>query len=132
MKIKDINLISLGYVNDVSFLAKVYSASDIFLAPSIEENFANTCLESLSCGTPVVAFPVGGMPEIIDHKLNGFLCSDVSSNSLFDGIKWFLDNKGAIYSMREKARSKIIKKFTLETQAEKYETLIKRVLCEKN
>ena len=59
---------SFGYIENDKTLNQIYSASDIFIAPSIEENFANTCLESFSSGTPVVAFKIGGMPEIIDHK----------------------------------------------------------------
>ena len=47
---------------------------DVYVAPSIEENLANTVLESMACGTPVVAFDIGDlMPDAIDHKINGYL-----------------------------------------------------------
>ena len=70
---------SFGYIENDKTLNKIYSASDIFIAPSIQENFANTCLESFSSGTPVVAFKIGGMPEIIDHK-NGFYVTKQHQN----------------------------------------------------
>ena len=80
-----------GTNRDDLSLALLYSAADVFVAPSIEENFSATVFESLSCGTPVVAFNIGGMPDMILHEKNGYLvstkllkryfgiCSDVST-----------------------------------------------------
>ncbi len=67
----------LGRLHDEISMSLVYAAADVFVAPSTEENLANTVLESLSCGTPVVAFDIGGMPDMITHKKNGYLRQNV-------------------------------------------------------
>jgi len=64
---------SLGYVNSDDQLSDIYSAADIFVLPSLEDNLPNTMLESMSCGTPVVAFDVGGMKDLIRDDVTGKL-----------------------------------------------------------
>ena len=51
-------IVSLGYIKDKVDLSLIYSAVDTFVIPSIEDNFPNTILESLACGTPVVGFNI--------------------------------------------------------------------------
>ena len=58
----------LGRLNDDISLALVYSAADVFVAPSIQDNLPNTVMEALACGTPCVAFKIGGMPDMIEHE----------------------------------------------------------------
>ncbi len=82
----------LGYFSDEMKMRMVYKAADIFVTPSIEDNLPNTILESFTCGTPVVAFKTGGIPEIIDHKKNGYLAEFKNINDLAQGIKWCLEN----------------------------------------
>ena len=61
----------LGNLHDDISLALAYAAADVFVAPSIQDNFSNTVLESIACGTPCVAFRAGGMPDMIEHRRNG-------------------------------------------------------------
>lgn len=61
----------LGKLNDDISLAQVYAAADVFVAPSLQDNLPNTVVEAIACGTPSVAFKIGGMPEIIEHQQNG-------------------------------------------------------------
>lgn len=67
------NLISTGYISDKGKLAELYSLADLFLLPTIDDNYPTTALEALACATPVVGFRVGGVPEIVRHGENGFL-----------------------------------------------------------
>lgn len=82
----------LGRFSDEVALSLVYNSADLFVAPSLEDNLPNTVLESLHCGTPVAAFDIGGMPDMIDHKENGYLAEFKSSDSLAKGIVWSLNN----------------------------------------
>lgn len=68
----DLSAIDLGYVTDAATLARTYAAADVFVLPSLAENLPNTIAESHLCGTPVVAFRVGGIPEQVDDT-NGRL-----------------------------------------------------------
>lgn len=55
---------------------------DVFVSPSLAEAFGQTLLEAISCGTPVVGFNVGGIPDIIQHGYNGYLAEYCNSEEL--------------------------------------------------
>jgi glycosyltransferase involved in cell wall biosynthesis len=86
------NVKFLGRFSDEIALSLIYNSADLFVAPSLEDNLPNTVLESLHCGTPVAAFDIGGMPDMIEHKENGYLAEFKSSDNLAKGIVWSLDN----------------------------------------
>lgn len=69
----DMEMLSLGTLSDDVSLRLAYSAADVFVAPSLQENLANTVMESLACGTPVAAFRIGGMPDMIKDGMNGYM-----------------------------------------------------------
>jgi len=81
-----------GQVSGIENLRRIYNAADSFLLPSVQDNLPNTIMESLACGTPVIAFKTGGVPEMIIHKETGFLAEERSAISLSDGIKWLVEN----------------------------------------
>lgn len=83
---------SVGRLNDEYSLSLLYNAVDIFITPSLADNFPNTILEALACVTPVVAFNTGGIPDLVKHKLTGYLAEYKSSKSLAQGIEWILDH----------------------------------------
>ena len=101
-------------------IISAYNAADIFIAPSLQDNLPNTVLESLSCGTPVVAYNVGGLPDMIDHLNNGYLAEANSVEGLTNGIKWYLNNRTSDDSLKVNARQKVLTNFTQEIVAEKY------------
>ena len=82
---------SLGYISDDEKLALAYSAADAFLFPSREDNAPLTIGESLSCGTPVVAFPVGHVPDIVKHGVTGYIAEYLDANDFATGIEWALN-----------------------------------------
>ena len=109
----------LGLVKDRRLMSILYSAADVFVAPSRMENLSNAVLESLSCGTPVVAFDIGGMPDMIEHKNNGFLALPFDSSQLANGIQWAIDRRGD-EEIRQAARNKILKNFSLKSEIDQY------------
>lgn len=116
-----------GTNRDDLSLALLYSAVDLFIAPSLEENFAATVFESLSCGIPVAAFNIGGMPDMISHKCNGYLAEPFDINDLLNGIKWILYESN-YKSLSKNAREYIIRECTLEIQAKRYKLIYERML----
>jgi len=77
----------LGRIRDERLMRVAYCAADVFVAPSIEDNLPNTVLESLACGTPVVAFRTGGMPDMVTDGKNGILADSKNSAGLGDAIR---------------------------------------------
>ncbi|RPJ77659.1 MAG: glycosyltransferase, partial [Alphaproteobacteria bacterium] len=117
------DVIYLGRLYDDFTLALTYSSADVFVAPSLEDNLPNTVLESLSCGTPVVAFNIGGMPDMIEHQINGYLSKPEDADSLAIGIKWVLEDSNRTPELRIASREKSLKEYILETQAKRYKNL---------
>lgn len=80
----------LGYVSDQRRIVAAYRASDVFVLPSLSENLPNTMMESMACGVPSVGFRVGGIPEEIDHRENGYVANYRDAADLAAGIWWTL------------------------------------------
>ena len=82
----------MGYLKDEYSTSLIYNAADIFIAPSVAEAFGYVVMEALSCGTPVVGFAVGGIPDMIRHKENGYLAKYKDAEDVAEGIKYCLNN----------------------------------------
>lgn len=80
----------LGYVSDTQKIIDVYNAVDLFVLPSLEDNLPNTIMEAMACGVPCVGFNTGGIPEMIDHRRNGYVAAPMSAEDLAGGIRWAL------------------------------------------
>jgi glycosyltransferase involved in cell wall biosynthesis len=108
----------LGHFYDEVSLAILYSAADIFAAPSMQDNLPNTLIEALACGTPCVTFNVGGMPDIIDHGCTGYLAKPFDVEDFAKGILHVLGAEQTI--MRGACRAKAEKNFSDVVAARKY------------
>lgn len=89
----NVRLTHFGRIRDEKELAIIYSASDLFIIPSLEEAFGQTTVEAMLCGTPCVGFPTGGIKEIIEDGINGYLCDEISVESLRNTIIKYIDTK---------------------------------------
>ena len=98
------------------------------IVPSIQDNLPNTVMESISCGTPVVAFDVGGIHDMIDHQKNGYLAIPFDTTDLAHGIKWVLEDNVRWRKLSENARTKAINEFDIIKIAEKYKDLYEDIL----
>jgi len=110
----------LGRLNDDISLSLVYAAADVFIAPSVQDNLPNTVMESLACGTPCVAFDIGGMCDMIDHQQNGYLAKPFNTDDLAKGIVWVLEDEERLRKLGSNSREKVEQNFPLEIQARKY------------
>ena len=109
-------------------MALVYAAADVFVAPSLEDNLPNTELESLSCGTPVVAFYIGGMPDMVRHEKNGYLAPGFDTAELANGLLWVLKDKERWAGLSDEARNTVVRSFTLQRSASRYLDLYQEML----
>lgn len=80
----------LGQLRREIDIVLAHSASDLLVLPTLADNLPNMVQEAMSCGTPCVGFDIGGMPDMIDHKINGYLCKPFESSDLVKGISWLL------------------------------------------
>jgi len=98
------------------------------IVPSEQENLANTVIESLACGTPVVGFDIGGNKDMILHKENGYLANPFEPTDLASGIDWILQNDTPEI-LSQNSRNSVLKKYTMKDIAQKhlgvYKDLIK-------
>jgi len=117
-----------GRLHDDVSLNLVYSAADVFVAPSLEDNLPNTIMESLFSGTPVVAFNIGGIPDMIKHKFNGYLAKKNDSMDLCRGIEYILSNCNKNENIRKNCRNFAIENFNEENIANQYIKIYKNIL----
>lgn len=116
----------LGSICNEENLALVYSMADLFVMPSMAENLPNSILESLACGTPVAAFSIGGIPEIIQHGTNGYLVPAFETDKLAEGIVWCMENIKQLTV--ENCVNRIKYGFTDRMQALRYISLYRSIL----
>lgn len=114
---------SLGYLHDEYSIMLLYNAANVFVTPSLAENFPNTILESLACGTPVVGFNVGGIPDLIKHKQTGYLANYKDEIDLANGINWVLDNNNE--QLKERLHQIVCDNYSPDKIIEKHEKLIR-------
>lgn len=123
---KDVNYIHVNNVENIEELNKYYSAADMTIIPSKEDNLPNVMLESFANGTPIMSFSNGGMAEHIKNGENGVLIDKIDVESLSKGIEDFLDNKYIFDS--KKIREYAVEYFSDTLQVERYKQLYNSIL----
>jgi glycosyltransferase involved in cell wall biosynthesis len=118
----------LGWVSDDVSLARIYSAADVFVLPSIQESLGYTVMEAMACGTPCVAFNQGGVPDLIDHQHNGYLATPFNPADLAQGIIWVLENEERGKKLSLHSRQKVEREFAVGKVAERHITLYRELL----
>ncbi|MEM6631783.1 MAG: glycosyltransferase family 4 protein [Bacteroidota bacterium] len=110
----------LGKFKDSQSLALLYAAADVLLFPSLQENFGNICMESLACGTPIVAFGIGGNPDMILHKKNGYLAPAYDAQQLGEGLSWVLEYPNRVHDLSLSARKRAEELLDQNRMAQEY------------
>jgi len=118
----------LGELRDDVTLALHYSAADVFVAPSMQENLSCTVMEALACGTPCVAFNVGGMPDLIEDGRTGYLAEPFLPEDFARGIVLAVEDAERSQALSRQARSKVEREFALERVAQRYRELYRELV----
>lgn len=122
-----IEVCSMGYVSNENTMIDIYNACNMFLIPTLQDNLPNTVMEAMACGVPCVAFNVGGIPQMINHREDGYIAEYKSAADFAAGIMWCLDPQNAA-TLPEKARAKVCAAFSETAVTRKYSDLYKSLL----
>lgn len=112
--------LNLGFVTSDRLKTLVYSAADLLVHPTRADNFPLIVLESLACGTPVVSFRVGGVPDMVRPHLTGWLADPEDARGLQEGITTLLSDSGGRDRMRQACRQMVLDEYSLQLQAQRY------------
>jgi glycosyltransferase involved in cell wall biosynthesis len=118
----------VGNLHDEISQVLLYSAVDVTVAPSMQENLSNVVVESLACGTPIVAFDIGGMPDMINHQQSGYLATPFEPEDLAAGVMWVLEDKVRHDMLARHARQMAVEKYALESVSRQYLALYQSIL----
>lgn len=127
-KVVDAPVTAIDAVKDDHLLATVYSAADVFLHPALADNLPNGVLESLACGTPVVAFDVGGVGEAVRPMETGYLARHKDAQDLAVGLQRLLDDDDLRRRLGLRGRAVAEAEYDMELQTQRFEALYQRVL----
>ncbi|MEC7500488.1 MAG: glycosyltransferase family 4 protein [Planctomycetota bacterium] len=126
----DLEVISTGFVSDPHQQALIYSAADLFVMPSLEDNLPQTGIEAMACGTPVVAFDAGGVSDYVKHEETGLLAITGNTADLATQIDWLVTHHKERSMMGKKARAFASDYFDPQKQAAKYVALYQQLLSD--
>lgn len=110
----------LGLVSDTALLTQYYGLADVFAIPSLEDNLPNTVMESLACGTPVVGFETGGIPEMVEHHNNGVIVPQGNGKELGQAIHYLLSDPQRMADFRMAARNKVLESYAFKAVEARY------------
>ncbi len=118
----------LGHIASERLLSMIYSAADVFIIPSLEDNLPNTVLESLACGTPVVGFASGGITDMVRPNVTGWLVSPKDVSELHSTLTYIFGDLDSQDKLRVKCRSIALSEYSLNLQAQRYAQLYTTLL----
>jgi N-acetyl-alpha-D-glucosaminyl L-malate synthase BshA len=125
-----------GISDDVIFVGKqpriidYLSAADVLLLPSETESFGLSALEAMACEVPVVASNVGGLPEVVEDGVTGFLCPVGDVDAMAEKAYQLLTNSDMNRTFAERGRARAIKNFHTDMIIPQYERYYERVLSQ--
>ena len=122
-----VQTVPMGYVTEPERMRDLYRCADLLLMPSLMDNLPNTIVEAMACGVPCVGFRVGGITQMIDMDINGYLSDYCDSLDLAKGILTTL-NSPSYPAMSRNARSKSVSCYSEKTVAERYLALYRQLL----
>jgi glycosyltransferase involved in cell wall biosynthesis len=121
---------SLGRLHDDVALCLAYAAADVFVSTASADNLPLTIMEAMACGTPAIAFDVGGVGDLVDDGVTGRLVPMDDATALGAALDWIFADADRRRALGSAARRKIEAGFTLEHQARAYAELYEELVSE--
>ncbi|QZA32629.1 N-acetyl-alpha-D-glucosaminyl L-malate synthase BshA [Hydrogenibacillus sp. N12] len=118
---------ALGRIDDV---AAVYAAADVLLFPSEKESFGLAAAEAMAAEVPVVASAAGGLPEVVEDGVTGFLLPVGDVPAMAAAVRRLLDDPGLRRRMGAAGRRRVAERFSPAAQVARYEALYKRIIIQ--
>jgi glycosyltransferase involved in cell wall biosynthesis len=118
-----------GVLRDDERLRLHYAAADVMVVPSRLDNLPQTATEAMACGTPVVAFRIGGLPDIVEHCRTGYLAEPLDTASLATGIAWVLQDHARRGELGDAARTTAERRWAPRVVAQAYVELYEDALA---
>jgi glycosyltransferase involved in cell wall biosynthesis len=119
---------NIEFMNTISDVSEVLAKADLFLLPSQIESFGLAACEAMSCGVPVVAYNVGGLPEVIESGVDGYLVELGDIKGMAEiGLK-ILGDSSVGSEIGRRARAKVLKRFSQDKIIDRYEDYYRRIV----
>jgi glycosyltransferase involved in cell wall biosynthesis len=112
--------LNLGYVSSDRLKSIAYSAADLFIFPTRADNLPLVLQESMACGTPMVSFKIGGVPDLVRPNVTGYLATPEDADDFSNGIVQLLEDEKQRDEMRQNCRAIALEEYPLELQAKRY------------
>lgn len=120
--------INLGYINSDRLKSIAYAAADLFVFPTRADNLPLVLQESMACGTPMVSFDIGGVPDLVRHMVTGYLAKPEDAKDFCKGIVMLLEDEQLRQTMSANCRTIALAEYSLELQAKRYIEIYKKIL----
>ena len=127
-KAAEMEVLSLGYIGGDRLKAIAFSAADLFLFPTRADNLPLVLQESMACGTPMVSFRVGGVPELVRPGVTGYLAEAENVEDFRQGVMHLLEDPALRSQMSQNCRSIALREYPLALQTQRYIELYENVL----
>lgn len=120
--------LNLGYVSSDRLKSIAYSAADVFVFPTRADNLPLTLQESMACGTPMVSFKIGGVPDLVRPGITGYLAEPENAEDFCHGIVQLLEDQNLREQQGKQCRAIALEEYPLELQAKRYIALYRQIL----
>ncbi|MEN9218351.1 MAG: glycosyltransferase [Gloeomargarita sp. DG_2_bins_126] len=123
----DMEVYSLGYIHLDRLKAGIFSAADVFILPTRADNLPLVLQEAMACGTPLIAFAVGGVPELVRPGTTGALATPANPRDLARQIEQMLVNSEHRQQLAQNCRQVALREYDLTQQVQRYIALYQQV-----
>ncbi|KOP27357.1 glycosyl transferase [Hapalosiphon sp. MRB220] len=123
-----IQAINMGFISSKNFKAILYSAADLFICPTRADNSPLVLYESMACGTPMVSFNIGGVPDLVRPGITGLLAEPENVEELTNCIVQLLEDDNLRSSMSQQCRKIAMEEYSLDLYVQRFINLYKQVL----